>query len=166
MKCAICGTEIKGSYYLLSYGSLLGGKPACSKECHSEGLHISREEFLQEGHDADNNIVFVLDNNYYTITPEDDSGLRGYSGRNFIIYFHTGPLAGKVIKTTNLWNGGEHKSEYVETAEFLTEAALNNMDKDKIEGIYKLYDWVDGEFVGNLPIELKLVKQTENKNRI
>ena len=85
MKCVICGKEIEKSKY--------ANAVLCSTECF-------KRLFWKEALD---DTALIIDDECYHVEPENESGTRGFGGREFTIQKNDG----EIIKTTNLWHQGE-----------------------------------------------------------
>lgn len=81
----------------------------------------------------DGRLVARIDGSHYVIGDEDDPHWpRGCSGSKFTIKFASGPHAGKVVDTTNLWHQGTIPAEYQaympDNAEFIPQPIKSLME--------------------------------------
>lgn len=62
--------------------------------------------WLKQGDVIEGKLCVRVGGEHYLILPETEAALAGFEGRIFVIEFTSGPNAGKVVSTTNLWHQG------------------------------------------------------------
>lgn len=108
-KCIVCGYEIHpgDGYFATKQGDV------CSSECHTEAFWMQKIAWAEDCQTEEGEPVFRSNGHHYVISPEDDgSYFRGHSGSLHYVYYHTGPFAGTIVRTSNLWSQGDIPEEY------------------------------------------------------
>lgn len=108
-KCKVCGAVINDGdgYFVTKKGDV------CSSECHTEMFWSEKIDWAEDCRTEDEEPVFRFNGEHYVIGAEDAEGpFRGSAGRVFYVYYHVGPFAGKIFRTTNLWSQGKIPEKY------------------------------------------------------
>lgn len=160
-KCVICGYEIQPGegYFATPKGDV------CSSECHTEAFWLQKVDWAEDCQTEEGEPVFRANGQHYVISAEDDgSFFKGHSGRLFYVYYHLGPFAGKIIRTTNLWSQGEvpegFQNELYDNASlmsadqytrFVAEGKLKDVPvvvfRNFVDGKYRTGQWAETRLV-------------------
>lgn len=101
--CKVCGKTIEYDYY--GNGTELCG----DAECKSKEFWLKKVQWMEDGDRTEDSIVARINGRHYLICEQVGHVERGSGGQEFYVEFIVGPFAGKIFRTTNLWDQGEIK---------------------------------------------------------
>lgn len=109
------GYSVKGVYKLTPFQIQLLDKIEKRKEFDAYFWGEKVQWLNNNDLTGDNQKAVRINGVHYVIGQEDpdNSFIKGYGGRKFVIQFKSGPHKGKVIETKNLWHQGEIPEELI-----------------------------------------------------
>lgn len=160
-KCRVCGEIImKGQPHFVVEGGVV-----CSSDCYTEMYWLEKVEWSLDCRTSEQEPVFRSKGLHYVIGAEDaEMTFRGYAGQRHFIYYMSGPFAGQLFTTTNLWCQGDVPNEYrndlPDNAKILTPEEFTRLTGQGVP-VVEFRNIVEGKDMTQLCTEERIIKVTK-----
>ena len=164
-KCRICGNIIQeGQPHFVVEGGAV-----CSSDCYTEMYWLEKVEWSLDCRTSEQEPVFRSKGLHYVIGAEDaEMTFRGYAGQRHFIYYMSGPFAGQLFTTTNLWGQGRipenFSNELPDNARILTYNEYKALVAQGVP-VFEFRNNVDGKDMTQLCTEERIVITNWKNNK-